>query len=573
MLKETVSLQLPPLIRHGLAPSVVSGGIVTLEQAREVYRITNSIIDDMDEPSLDLIFEANQRDVDRVIQLFEEEAYAVMYGGALRIKETSINYLERLAENIEETLRCENFNYFLTNVLINFEINWHHLEWGSFAQNYSLLNILAPRDHGKSYFFSNAYPAWKMYKFKGDDVHPKLRKQNNLNRRGFIITNEMGLAEELMEILQNTIEENYILREKLFPENKDAWNKRNIRCKNGARLSVKSYGASFRGRHPGYIIVDDFLKDNVLYSEMQRKKAINYFHSVIMNAILPKGDVKVVGTPFHQNDLYGDLRTKKAWRFFEYPAITPDGDVLWRDRYTFADLMQKRDSQGNMIFSREMLVIPIVSDSSLFPFSILKRCFTGMSEYTLVKNIDDHPKKFVKVVTACDFARSANVGADFSVFGTWGIDDDENMWLLHLWKAKGRSYREQINVLKSINANFHPDIMVMENNQFQDIMADIAAEEGLPVFPHTTTGKNKHDFIKGVPGMTILFEKGKVKLPRGNRFSIDVTDALTSELSAIAWTDEGIQGVGEHDDMAIMTWLATIGARKMGIGFGVSFLN
>ncbi len=459
-------------------------------------------------------------------------------------------------------------------MLTAFDVNWHHLEWGSLVQNNTKTNFIAPRDHGKTFFFSNAVSCWRMYRFKGENVPPALKRRNDLNRKGFIITNEMDLAEEILETVKNTIEEYDLLREKLFPDAKDNWSKRSIKCKNGARLGLKSYGGSFRGRHPGWITVDDFLKDNVLYSEIQRKKAIDYFHSVIMYAISPGGSVTVVGTPFHQNDLYGDLKTKKAWRCFEYPAITPDGDVLWRDRYYYKSLIEKRESQGNIIFSREILVVPISNDSTLFPWSILSRCYLGMSEFTLVKNIDSFPKKFNKVVTACDFARSANVGADFSVFGTWGIDDDENMWLLNLWRARGRSFREQINVLKKINSDFRPDIIMMEVNQFQQIMADIAEEEGLTnVVPHTTTGKNKHDFIVGVPGMTILFEKGRVKIPRGNQYSKDVADALMAELGSISWTDQGIQGVGQHDDMAIMTWLDTMAARKIGVGFGFSFLN
>lgn len=575
MFNKSVDLIVPSLIKPNLADTRNGlNNIVTLDQSREVYRIVDDMIDGLDDVSLDLIFSANENDVERVLSVFAEETYSVMYGGEYRIKETSINYLDRLVNNIEETLRCENLNYFITNVLTNFEVNWHHLEWGSHVQNITKLNVIAPRDHGKSFMFSNAVPCWRMYRYKGENVPRHLIRRNNLNRKGFIITNEMELAEELLETVKNTIEEYDILKERLYPETKDNWSKRSIKCKNGARLGLKSYGGSFRGRHPGWITVDDFLKDNVLYSEVQRKKAIDYFHSVIMNAILPGGAVNVVGTPFHQNDLYGDLKTKKAWRCFEYPAITPHGDVLWRTRYSYKDLIEKKESQGNIIFSREILVVPISNNSTLFPWQILSRCFYGMHEYKLVKNIDSHPVKFKKVVTACDFARSANVGADFSVFGTWGIDDQEQMWLLHIWRAKGRSFREQINALKYINSNFQPDVIVMEANQFQMIMADIAIEEGFTnVHPHTTSGKNKNDFLTGVPGLAIHFEKNRIKLPRGDQYSKDVTDLLTSELGAISWTDEGIQGVGQHDDMAIMTWLATVGARKIGVGFGISHLN
>ena len=41
--------------------------------------------------------------------------------------------------------------------------------------------------------------------------------------------------------------------------------------------------------------------------------------------LVPGGQAIVIGTPFHANDLYGDLKTKKGWFVIEYPAIFPDG--------------------------------------------------------------------------------------------------------------------------------------------------------------------------------------------------------------------------------------------------------
>jgi hypothetical protein len=45
--------------------------------------------------------------------------------------------------------------------------------------------------------------------------------------------------------------------------------------------------------------------------------------------------------------------------FKEYLAIYPDGRILWENRWNYTDLMDKRQSQGNLIFSRELLCRPI----------------------------------------------------------------------------------------------------------------------------------------------------------------------------------------------------------------------
>ena len=88
--------------------------------------------------------------------------------------------------------------------------------------------------------------------------------------------------------------------------------------------------------------------------------------------LVPGGQIIVVGTPFHASDLYGDLKSKsktatgsdKGWFMIEYPAIFPDGRILWPQRWSFADLMEKRTTQGNIIFSRENLCRPITNESS-----------------------------------------------------------------------------------------------------------------------------------------------------------------------------------------------------------------
>ena len=82
-----------------------------------------------------------------------------------------------------------------------------------------------------------------------------------------------------------------------------------------------------------------------------------------------------------------------------------------------------------------------------------------MENYTLVRNRDDFPIKFSKVVTGADFAISSNVGADYYCYTTFGVDEDNGMWLLDIQIGKGKSYDEQLQILKGINVRFRPDVM------------------------------------------------------------------------------------------------------------------
>lgn len=540
----------------------------------ECLNIVDEIIEGLDERGINELLEGSGGDLDFVIDNLVRDTFDVMYTGKTDI-DFSPKYTDRLSESIEETLRVRNLTYFITSVMPDFQLSWHHLEWGDLVQRYRKLCIEAARDHGKSFYFSNAYATWKLYGYsrpRGTPFSARPTKANS--NRGYLFSFSLQQSVDLMEILKGTIESNDILRQRLFPDSKQsgAWASTNIVCKNGARLTCKGFGSSVRGAHPFWIVVDDGLKDNVIYSQLQRQKSIDYFHSVIMNMLVPGGQIVVVGTPFHASDLYGDLKTKKGWFVIEYPAIFPDGRILWPQRWSFFDLLDKRASQGNIIFSRENLCRPITNESSIFPLKILERSLVRMENYVLVRNRDDFPIKFNRVVTGCDFSISANVGSDYTVFTTWGIDDDNGeRWLLHFHRQKGMTFNEQMQTLRGINSRFRPDVMVLEQNTFQQIFVQESDRQGLPVVGHTT-GIDKYDLKTGWPGLAIDFERGKIHIPVGDEYSRNVKDLIFSDLGSVAFTDKGLESVGEHDDISSSMWLAKLGANLITTGFKYTFI-
>lgn len=539
----------------------------------ECLRVLDEIIDGLDDTALLEIAGGNESDIDTMIDGMLRDVFSVIYTGNKDI-DFSPKYTERVSQNVEETLRCANLTYFITSVLPDFQLSYHHIEWGDLVHHHKKLCIEAARDHGKSFYFSNAYIVWQLYRYKNNvrDQFSNRPAKSNSNR-GFLFSFSLQQAVDLIEILKGTIESNEILRERLYPRslNEGAWASTNIMCRNGARLTGKGFGSSVRGAHPYYIVVDDGLKDNVIYSSMQRQKSIDYFHSVIMNMLVPKGQIIIVGTPFHAQDLYGDLKTKKGWFVIEYPAIFPNGKILWPQRWSYKDLMEKRATQGNIIFSRENLCRPIVSDSSIFPLSILKNSLVRMDNYTLVRNRDDYAKKFDKVVVGCDFAISSNVGADYYCYTTWGIDEDNGMWLMNIQIGKGKSYEEQLQILKGINARFRPSVMVFESNVFQQIFTEGATKYGMPVVSHNT-GVEKNDLSKGWAALAIMFERGMIHIPTGDDESMKMKDVIFDQLGSVAFTDRGLQSVGSHDDVCSSMWLGALARNLAETGFKFTFI-
>lgn len=532
---------------------LVYGKIVNPYDQKELMRFTESLVDNLDDTALNDLFEGSQEDVDALFLEIIQETLSVVNMEHKSIS-SPFQHIDSITNNIDEFLRSESFPYFIQSVLKDFLINWHHLEWMNYIQLYQNLCLVASRSLGKSFFMSWALPLWKMYRYKKSTPLQKQSYDIKLCQEGMLFTYEMSLAEELLLKIKEEIEANDILRPKLYNPKGDNWSKRSITCLNGATFKVKSYGSAARGRHPGYVIVDDFLVENVLFSKDFNDRIINYFHSVIANLPLKGGGMYVVGTPFTAQDLYSDLKKKKTFKVFEYPAVMPNGDVTWEDFYPMSKILEKRATQGSLVFSREILCTPITTDSTIFPYHILERCFSP--SFSLVNNIHSAPTKFQRIVMGCDFAISGNVGADYSVFTTVGVDEKDCYWILNIHRSKGKSYQEQIAIIKTLYSNFRHDLIYMEDNQMQAIFVQEAKSSSLPVRGYRTTA-SKHSLTNGWPSLAVLFENQRFRIPRGDMPSQDLTDLLVTECTSITYASSGgLKTTGAHDDLVSSLYIA-----------------
>jgi hypothetical protein len=546
------------------------GEIISIVNVKETYRIAEEVITNLGDGALNELLGGYDNDISKLYKNILKETYNFSFGNFK--KDDSYSYLSLLTASKEETYRIENFNYFVVSVMPEVDMFWYLLEWGQWLMRYKRLLILAARGHSKTYYVDNAYPIWNMYRYRSLDV-----KKNRLDlaicEKQLIITSGDALSKTILEIIKTTVENNDILRNTLYNERK--WNIENIISKNGARINISSLWAKLRGGHPGIIICDDILDDEVIYSKTQREKAINRVFGVVTKMILPKGRINIIGTPFHDEDLYAkiesDPQISKQWQTFKYPAIYPNGKILCPERFSYEYLMNERGN-GELLFAREYLLQTVTSGSSIFPFEILRRSYIGMEQATLVTNKESYFRTFNRIVIGTDFAMSSSVGADYVIFLTFGITNDGKMYLMNMYRNKGISFAQQIAVLKALNLNFRPDAIGVETNQSQIFYAQELKFDGLPVVEHVT-GKEKNDFKVGLPGLSILFENDRMRFPRGDTESRNTSDLICSEFNSIAFTDKGLCSVGGHDDTCMAIWQADIARKTLIAGVGMATVD
>lgn len=435
-----------------------------------------------------------------------------------------------------------------------FLIAEHHEEWDDLIAAHDRICVLAPRDHGKTFFFDFAYPIWKATTQKGSI--------------GFIFSATQDQAVRILSDIKSELESNPKLQY-LVPSRRDggAWSSTHIRLSNGSHVYARGFGTKVRGAHPHWIVVDDGLNDETIYSEVVRKKQQEYFYTAITNMCVPGGQIIVVGTPFHADDLYADLERNLEYEFRKYQAIQQDGRVLWSERYSREILEARREEIGSIRFTREFQCEPVADDMSLFPGYLFKG--SPIECYNLTLGM---PKAFweeagVQIFMGCDFAMSSSVQADYTVVWVMGVDKSGNRWLVEMIRKKGLGFQEQLSLINEQGRKYEPALIFLEANQMQRIFGDeLIRTSDLPI-KQFVTGVQKNSLDRGVPSLRVLLENRKFRVPRGDERSVEMTNIWMDEMRAFTWSDGKLQSVGRHDDTVMACWICDQAIRHGGFKF------
>ena len=453
------------------------------------------------------------------------------------------------------------------------KLNWHQYEWFDMIEREKWICIAAPRDHWKSTIFSVVFPLWRIL----------------YGERGCLISNSQAQASDLLDRIKYFLENHPFFQYYGFkPERPRIWHKTALECSNKSTIITKSFGTPVRGGHYHWVVVDDPLSERMPYS-MEYVK--NYFKRAIVNMVIPQGRLILVGTPLRFDDLIMETLNNPNYAAKHYQAVLDwdEKKVLWPEYYSWDRLMERREKIGTLAFDQEFQCQPVDESSSLFPFSLVSNNFdpTGtlipfydptydckvkgcnLSFYS-EEEVRKHIKEFhreepvegvnyskpLKTFIGCDLAISASTAADYTCYITLGLDEDGNRYILDIFREKGMSYREQIDKLRELNIRYRPKIILIESNQFQKVIFEMARETtDLPV-REFVTGRKKSHLEEGVPGLRVLFENRKFKIPRGDQRSIEITNILVRELNAFGFMEGKVQGIGEHDDTVMALYIA-----------------
>lgn len=541
-------------------------GILTNNQLAYLYNAVDNIIERLSERALNQLLEGYGNDVDTMLREMVHQSEKALYLGRTLDSE-SLSYVDNVKASMDNTLKILSLNYFITTMLPKFRLGWRNIEWSNLTQLYPWSCYLCARASGKSFQWSYAFILWRLWSYTRPTAYRQDTVDNANRKETCYITNTFTLAKVQIAKVTEEIEANDLIKEKLNPYNKASIGETAIKTETGSTLHVRGKDSMIRGLHVGACLCDDMPDESSLYSDEQREKLKELLKGTIEPIVEPYGYFLVTGTPYSSapNELYQILKADKRFYCFEYPILFPDGRPLAPDRYTFEQILAKKEELGTIVFNREYLVVPISDTSTIFPYEYLMRSVIGMETIRFASSIDDFPFKLTRVHIGVDFAVSGNIGADYTVYSVWGKDAMDNYYLLYYYRKRGMSHNEQVDKIVQLDRLFHPNKIRCEANGFQSILSGLAKERGLKnIEPFTTTEGNKKDLYTGLPSLSAMFERGQIKCPYAIGETRQAVDLMFGEFSSITFrSDNGkLEAASGHDDIALSSFLSINSLRE-----------
>lgn len=540
--------------------------LLSVNQMNYLYDTVDKIIEDLSPKALNQLLEGYNNDVDKMLKEILTQTEKTLYLGRTLDSE-SLDYIENVKASMDTTLKIYSLNYFILTMLPNFRMGWRNVEWGNMTQLFPWSCYLCSRSSGKSFQWSYAFVLWRLWSYRKPVPWRQNTVDNQNRKETCYITNNFTLAKVQVKKVREEIETNDLIAEKLNPNGKASIGETGITTETGSLLHVRGKDSMIRGLHVGAVLCDDMPDESSLYSDEQREKLKELLKGTIEPIVEPYGYFIVCGTPYSSapNELYQVLKADKRFYCFEYPVIFPDGRPLAPDRYTFDQILAKREELGTIVFNREYLVVPISDSSTIFPYEYLMRSTVGMENIRFATSIDDYPIKLQRVHIGVDFAVSGNIGADYTVYSVWGIDSMKNYYLLTYYRQKGMSHNEQIDKIVQLDRLFRPNKIVCESNGFQSILSALARERGLKnIETFTTTEGNKKDLYTGLPSLSAMFERGQLKCPYAVGETRQAVDLMFGEFSSITFkSDSGkLEAASGKDDVCMSCFLSINSLRE-----------
>jgi predicted phage terminase large subunit-like protein len=394
------------------------------------------------------------------------------------------------------------------------------------------LMLFEPPGHAKSTYASVLFPAW--YRGRHPDHH--LIQASNV----------VDLAVSFGRKVRNLL----AVSEWPWPDvrvSEDAKASGAWAVVQGGEYFAIGTGGTVTGRRAHGAIIDDPVRGREdADSEAVRESPWQWYLSDLRTRLLPDAWLIAIGTRWHEDDLFGRLlpadyagesgpimcRDGEVWEVVNLPALAEandplgrqPGEALWPDFFTSSKLEVERVAQGPRNWSALFQQRPAPESGDFF-------------QRDWIRYYDDAPpRNTLRVYGSSDYAVTAD-GGDYTVHVVAGIDPNDDLYLLDLWRGQA-STDVWIDAFLDLAEKWGPHVWAEEDGQIIKSVGPFIdkrqRERGVYIWRHQyTSSRDKPSRARPIQGRMAM---GKVYFPRRAPWA----SGLVSEMLKFP--------TGKHDD-------------------------
>ena len=429
----------------------------------------------------------------------------------------------------------------------------HYMFIDHVTSHWQLEQVLAHRGLGKSELVSKFLPLFVAYK----GGLPGFGKVENM----IIFSDTISQAQEHLANLRMEYDNSEKLQQVLkLVETKTIKPKVDVLVfenLEGNRIFIQAKGAgeSMRGTkkgktRPQLLVFDDILNDDILESEVVRKKLHTWFFSTVSNAVdITHFKYIMINTPMTESDIVGLARISRQWHTLELPVAMEFGVPLnqmvtsWADRFTPQRVMEKYKEAESMgaegQFYREMMLEITNREMALFKMERIKHF-----------HYEDLKPRFPTMLfyTAMDLAVSRKQSADYTAIITIAVDSEMNWYVVRIDHGRYDMNETMRRLFDNHIKKYNPMSIGLERaahqQVFNDFMQQKMIQEGIvkeivPLKSNSAVSKELR-----IATLVPVINTGKLFL--SDKLRPDSERELLHELSMM--TREAC--LAQHDDLA-----------------------
>lgn len=259
----------------------------------------------------------------------------------------------------------------------------------------------------------------------------------------------------------------------IFKSNK--WNKDEIVIRQrkkalpAATIATTGIGGTQTSQHYDRIILDDIVgRENI--GTMEQRQKVKDFYKDCLNLVEEICDLTILGTTWHEDDLYNDLRNSKKFDKFIRPAIV-DNEVIFPKKFTLNKLSEIRDELGPYLFSSQYLLNPYPEETMEFKEKWFTKYFNT-------------PKEPMYITTVLDPSLGKKTG-NYCGLTTTGITAGGKIYIL-----EARRFRRSVELIpfecaKTV-VKWKPNVFALEAFAMQQLLQkpiqDYFNEMGIDIY-------------------------------------------------------------------------------------------